>query len=168
MKRTLIALVAASTLGACQMTAPETTSDFKSFANNSWMGKSSTITVARSHAAVSASLAAGANKCLNRIQRSSGSTPGPYGPVYQTTTTRYVTETRAVRGGTEMEMRMEHLGNVIVLGPKGPQMYFVAEARPTSGGTQIEMTGARFGAGDIYKAVGQWAKGGPIRCPKLA
>ena len=167
MRNGLVVLVAAGLLAGC-MQGPQTSGEVRNFVDRVGMfSKKSVISVPRSHGAVTASLRAGAKKCMNRTETVSGWGPGPApgSRVYTSTTTAYRGTVSTSGGKTELQLYREVLGRGFLPQPKG--VAYVVDAVPASGGTQLAFYGGRIGYGDINKAVESWARTGQIQCPDL-
>lgn len=166
MKKAVLASCALLALGAC-MQAPTSPDEVRSAVNRgSMFTKATTVTVPRSFNAVSANLRTGAQKCMNKTQRSSGTTPGPYGPIYESYTVAYRTDVKTTGNRTELAMYRELHGVNIMFGSNKGYAY-VVDAAPASGGTTLQFYGGKFGYKKIDAAVEQWARGGAIVCPPL-
>lgn len=167
MRNTFILGVAAIALAGC-MQGPQTVGEVRNFVDRGGaFSKKSAISVPRSHAAVTASLRAGAKQCMNRTQTVSGWGPGPApgSRIYTSTTTAYRGTVTTSGGKTELALYREVLGRGFLPQPKGYN--YVVDAVPASGGTQVTFYGGRFGYGEINKAVESWVRTGQIRCPDL-
>lgn len=165
MRKSVFTIGAVVALSGC-MQGPQSPDEVRSAVNGGAMfSQKSTVMVPRSHAAVTASLQAGAKQCLNRTQRRTSTTPGPYGPQVSSYTTAYRGEVKTGGGRTELSIYHEVLGSGFLPQPKG--YAYVVDATPATGGTRLDIYGGRFGNGDLNKAVVAWAKTGQIRCPEL-
>jgi len=131
---------------------------------SSLFAKRSTVAIPRSHSAVTNSLRAGANKCMNRTVRSVSTTPGPYGPQTSVIITDYSATVKSGGGRSELVMKQQVRGGFL---PQPGGISYVVDAMPSGSGTNLVLHGGKFGYNKLNAAVVQWARGGAIVCPKL-
>lgn len=168
MKKTILLALAPFALIGC-MQGPQSTEEVRAATAggsgiNSLFAKRTSINVSRSHAAVTASLRAGAKKCMNRVVRSTSTTPGPYGPQTSTIITDYSATVKSSGGRSELALKQQVRGGFL---PQPGGISYVVDATPISGGTKLVFHGGKFGYSKLNAAVSQWARGGSIVCPDL-
>jgi len=169
-----MAVACMSTLSACTVDYAQSASELTARVGSTSYFKSNNYQVSRSAAAVSQSLRAGANKCLN--QRTTGQIYGGShmgAPILHNTVTDYTTTVRNNgRGGIEMAVRMTSRGFRISMDePEGGEIIFTANVTPSGGGARVVdawMDQNLFTPSDpIADGVRAWAEGTSSACPEM-
>jgi len=163
MKRFLL-LAATLLISAC--TGPQTASEFANFPTVS----AETIQINRSFSAVSASLRAGANKCLNKTEQGWETQRimngfGTMQTVRRNLTTTFSTEVTTGSGEIQITMRKNISADRM---HEDGYIWLLIEARSAAGGTSLSIHEANWGGDDISAAIQSWAKGGALICPTLS
>ena len=158
-----------SLLAACLLISacvgPQTASEFANFPTVA----AKTFEINRSYSAVSASLQAGANKCLNKTEQGWVTQHGIDGfgnsrssQVYMATT--FSTETAKASGETQITMRKNISGDYM---HENGYIWLLIEAKSTAGGTSLSVHEAQFSGENVAAAIQSWAQGGALICPTL-
>ena len=146
---------------------PQTPEDLKSMSSSSSLVASNSYTVSRAFLEVNESLEEGGQRCLNKTQRKTSSTPGKYGPVVSTTETRYVTRFQASETAGQLSMRMIPILGRALNEPEEGYIYLVVETRPAGAATNVTVYASSVGDSSLKAAIQSWAQTGEISCPEL-
>ncbi len=162
MKRYLL-LAATMIVSAC--TVPQTAAEFASFMSVS----EQTIQIDRSFSAVSASLRAGADKCLNKteqgwVRHHNMDGFGAMQTSQRYLTTAFSTEIATASGELQITMRKRSIPDQMY--PEG-YIWLLIEATSVDSGTSLSVHEARLGGDNIAATIQSWAKGGALICPTL-
>jgi len=161
MKRFFL-LAATLLISAC--TGPQTASEFANFPTVS----AETTQINRSFSAVSASLRAGANKCLNKTEQGWVSQRvmngfGGMQTVQQNHVTTFSTEVATASGELQITMRKNILADQM---HEDGFIWLLIEAKSAAGGTSLSIHESNYGD-NISAAIQSWANGGALICPTL-
>ena len=161
--RRIFLLAAALLISACA--GPQTASEFANFPTVS----AKTFQINRSFSDVSASLQAGANKCLNKTEQGWVSQRvmngfGGMQTVQQNLTTTFSTDVATGAGEIQITMRKYTHSD---FGPQDGFIWLLIEAKSSARGTNLSIHEAKYGGDDIFAAIQSWANGGALICPTL-
>lgn len=121
------------------------------------------IVIPQPHGVVTASLDAGARKCLNRRTAGSVLVQGAFGPQSVNVTTGYSSIVMKRGGLTELliDETIVEGGSIV---PRGSSR-FLLDATPAIDGTRLDFYGGWQERATLSRAVESWARTGDIRCP---
>lgn len=161
----IFALSTAVVLAGCAP-LPQTADEFRN-SDNVLLTKSSTM-VARSPARVSAAIQKGAQRCLNTQESQHIAYSTGYSRQTRRITADYDATIKRGRGGRgELSIYRVTSGAYTPGSDNGGFMAYVVDVVPSGGQTRLDIYGGKVYYGDLNKAVLEWAKGGPLRCPAM-